>query len=177
MDDWVLDIGPILIISHKGHHPLSKHSIDYICSRGSLNRKITVRSKLWNRHILEWPSTDTTNFCPKDYKTTSLWKFAPRQVVKFLQNNNAAFNNHKIAITPQVRWNLLPLLLTEESELLLLSLLFIYSFKGPVILFFAWVGRQRILGWITWFSGVWNGDHSSLLEHSTMGNYRKLTAH
>ncbi|RMX42927.1 hypothetical protein pdam_00024014, partial [Pocillopora damicornis] len=38
---------------------------------------------------------------PKDYKTTSLWKFAPRQVVKFLQNNNAAFNNHKIGITPQ----------------------------------------------------------------------------
>lgn len=38
---------------------------------------------------------------PKDYKTTSLWKFAPRQVVKFLQNNNAAFNNHKMAITPQ----------------------------------------------------------------------------
>ncbi|XP_022810038.1 gamma-glutamyl hydrolase A-like [Stylophora pistillata] len=35
------------------------------------------------------------------YKTASLWKFAPRNVVKFLQNNNSTFNNHKLAITPQ----------------------------------------------------------------------------
>ncbi|XP_066029648.1 gamma-glutamyl hydrolase-like [Pocillopora verrucosa] len=38
---------------------------------------------------------------PRNYKTTSLWKFAPRHVVKFLQNNNAAYNNHRKAITLQ----------------------------------------------------------------------------
>ncbi|RMX42926.1 hypothetical protein pdam_00024015 [Pocillopora damicornis] len=34
----------------------------------------------------------------RNYKTTSLWKFAPRHVVKFLQKNNAAYKNHRKAI-------------------------------------------------------------------------------
>ncbi|KAL9956141.1 hypothetical protein ACROYT_G037577 [Oculina patagonica] len=42
---------------------------------------------------------------PKDYKTTSVWKYAPTHVVRFLQNNRVAYNNHKKAITPQIYHN------------------------------------------------------------------------
>ncbi|KAJ7372726.1 hypothetical protein OS493_018000 [Desmophyllum pertusum] len=38
---------------------------------------------------------------PKDYKTASVWKYAPTHMVKYLHDNKVAYNNHVKAITPQ----------------------------------------------------------------------------
>lgn len=51
-----------------------------------------------------------------DYKTTSLWKYAPSHVVNFLQNNRVTYNNHLKAITPQVSHDLYWVLSCQQLD-------------------------------------------------------------
>ena len=73
---------------------------------------------------------------------------------------------------------LLPFLTEESKLLLLLLILFIYSFKRPFILFFSWAGEAEDFGMDHMvFMGSGTGIIRRQLKHSTMVNNRKFPAH
>ena len=42
-----------------------------------------------------------------DYSSATMWEDAPPQIVNYLRGNAVSYNNHKKAVTPKVKINLI----------------------------------------------------------------------